>query len=907
MTQQTIKFLRFLQGRRTTYAWAITLIAGLTYITGAAPDIFPGDSASLVAQHAGIDPFAPLSHILWGWIGNIFALIPLGALGFRWNLFSAVSGAASCGLITLLAIRMVEAGSNPVTMARHPLELRNLAGLTAGLLLVFCMPFRIASTIAHPATFELLLLLASIWLFVRFLDSKKLHDGVVASAFIGLTASQNTSALMLLPAYTCLLAYVLWRRNVFRAGPVIATIGAMTAAFALIPVITTWRFSQSPSFAWSDMKGVGDILLYMAKDIYIDLRYSTPKVAITIVGLFSLVPFFAVVLLQRNRGIGSQILMGLCMVIGILLFFNVRFAPWPMFGFRPLLIMPYAIAAMWVSYLIATSISALQTSWFIQMRVRRNPRTMEVASGISLAAVALFVTGAMVVSHRAIDTTSALFVTNHADALVKQTDNDMWLIIDTQMEPLVRIKARENDKHPLILSAQRFNHKPYQNAVAAQLGDARLGSMVEMGLIPLLRERLEPAHEPAPVIAVAGDPGILRFIAGEAVPDRTLYMLPGRDAPAPNWMDYMDGQRAWWKYSSTHVDHSAFSEIGRRLKRQSARIANDTGAWLEEQGQPEYAREAYRAAIQINPENLSAHLNLRALMTDEDPEATGIEETIESLSAVIRGKATLLQIMDVDGQIRHHVAKSAAEQRWDQADHVAELDPRIEPLLSIENDAEALRRILAFDDKSDSLRLGLARIAAGKKRLDLARDILNAIPASGPIGRVILVEKANIDIQQGRPEEAYRALSSIPESEITDPRPLILLASITVESHPQDCDRYLAQLENFPNLLISLELPIARIYMSRQNPAMAIRHLSNLVVHQPLNREALQMLVRLYLDQGDVAAAIRPAKQLLSISSRDPVANAALALHLDKKGQTIAAKEARDIALSGNPVLSVYF
>jgi len=903
--QTTPVWFKIFRYRTSVYAWLVTFVSAIYYAFSLAPDIFPGDSASLVAQHAGIDVFAPLSHILWGWVGNLFGLLPVGTWGFRWNLLSAVCGAGSCGMLVLLTCELTLGTKQWKTIVNSPREMTHIAGLTAGLLLAFCLPFQIASTIAHPATFELLLLLVSIWLLIRYAKTESLRVGVASALLFGISLVHYTAAILMAPLYFVSLLFISWKRWVLHVRPLLVMILALLAAVFLYLLASAWLFSKLPGFQWAEMKGLGEVLYYMVQDIYRELRHSTPKLAVVLVTLFSLLPFLVVVLLAGSRGTGSLMLLLITLVIGAMMFLNIRFAPWPMFGFRPLMLMPYVIAAVWFGYLAAFLIGSLWTVLQVQYRFRRNTGMPTALHTVCFILLAAFIVAVAVTSSRNQQVRESMVITRYAESIAEQINDETWLIVDGQMESLVRIKAREKGKTPFFLSAQRFGDRPYQNALVNQLQNDRLASMVRMGLVPLLRERFHPAHHPIPPMAIIGDPGLFRFIAGSAWPDRLLYWISEPNDLSPT--TYIEDQRSFWRNLTPATIKGPYQELHQRLLMQSARIANDAGVWLQDQQQPDLAREAYREAIRIDPANLSAHLNTRALLADDDPEAGAFDEVIERLSAGLRGKRTLVQITDMYGQIRHKAAFLETERRWNPFDANARADERFEAVLRQTNDLEALRILESTSGVDNTMKLGMIRLAASRGRPELAEKIIDSISEAGSLARALLIESANIDIQLGQREQAYQSLISIPEQEIDDPRILIMLALLTVEEKPQECDLYLEKLTEFPNLLVSLWLPIARIHEMRGNTDKAVTILSQLSATQPLNSEALRSLIRIHLEQRHLDEAIKSTRALLILNTRDPLANTALSLYLESSGRPNEANEAKTIALAGNPDMAKYF
>lgn len=904
MTTTKSAWMPLFAAPRATYAWIVTALAALLLLPTTAPDILPGDAATLVAQHAGIDVFAPLSHHAWGWLASAFDTLPLGTLGFRWNLFSALCGAACCGLLVLLAARLPALNPRWSLMVGSPRAMANLAGIAAGLLLLGSLPFRIAAAIALPTTFELLALLTATWLLVRYAEKRRFPLAAAGCTLFSLTATQSATALLAAPVFLLALVIALWRAQHTRPGQLAATAALLIAPGLLLLAAATAWFSAQPAAAWVGLDTPGAVFYQLLLEVYIELRHGTPGLSVVMVTIYCLLPLLLSLFLTSGRGEGKLLLIPLVLALGALLFLNFRFSLFPLFGIRPLLVTPYALAAAGFGYLAAYLIGSTHAASQVNFRLRRNPRLARALATTGLAVLALFTLTAGLLSHRGVQVRDALDATRQADALARTLPDDAWVILHGDLDPLVRIKAHEHGTSPFFLSAHRLSHQPYQRALADALASPRLASLVDAGLVPLLRERLHPDHAPAPTVAVLGDPGLLRFIVNTAFPDRILYWSAEPPGLTPD--TYAASQRAWWQERGPVTDHP-FADLELRLRTMNARVANDAGLWLQDHAADDLAREAYREAIRIDPENLSARLNLRALTPDDDADAPTLDAEIETRSARLRGRLTLTQIMDLHGTIRHEAAALAAARRWNRADTTDTLDPRLADLLAQPDDPTAFAQARDLAANDPAALLNLARLANGRQRPALARLIVNSLPDTGPLALPLRVERAQTALLLGEPDTAFQLLASLPENDLNDPRALILLALLTVETKPADCDRYLAQLEAFPSRLPDLSLPIARIYETRGNRPAAIRHLAYLTSIQPFNTEAHRTLIRLHLEESDTPAAYAAARPLLALDPRDPWANTALALHLAQTDRPDAADAAQSIALTTRPDLQKFF
>jgi len=923
MTQPDPARITFFRKKRSSLAWLIVLITGICYLAGVAPDVVPGESALLIAQHSGADPFTPLSHFIWGWLGNIFALLPMGTTGFRWNLLSALCGAGACGIYFLLVTRLIGKKRDQVIIPQHIVTMQHIAAFFAALLLGFSLPFRLVSTLAHPMTFDLLLLFIALWLLVRFMETKSLPYAYGTVIMLGLSVTQYATSIILAPVFGYSILYILWRSNQLRVVHLLK-LSAMFILGLAPYVVQAGMFLNEPAFRWADMSGFTQVLWYIWRDQYMVIRYGLPKVGWFIVLLFSLLPMLLVILQEKKADISTKLLLLVTGALGLLLFFNIRFAPWPMFGFSPLLVMPYVIGAAWCGCLVVYGLGYFTTSWFFRRRQNRMAKLVPITNGVFLFLLAGLLVAVAVMNYQRSDIRSSLVITRLADQIAEQTQDNQWLILDEQMEPLVRIKLAERKKTCLLITSSDFRYPPQQRALCEFLADQQLCNMVEMGLIPLVRERLNPGRSNYPVISVIGDPASLRFAAGDVQPDRMFYTLSG-DSPDPD--QFMNQQRAFWNgIGSDLIRSAAINDAHQQTKQRwllhLSRTANDAGVWLEGQTRPDLAREAYRESARLHKDNLSARLNLQKLLDPESEENIALQEEIDLISASLQGRTSLPKIIEAYGMIRHAGSFMMDVNRWSQAGATRIAEQSLDKVLALESNDEELKLMMASlsaaqgdiqrseelfaqavrasTNNAEAL-LGLVRIASQQGKTDLAKKLLQSIPRDDISDEWFQIEEAQLDLLEGDREEARVKLEALDKSGVKDPRVWALLAIITAETRPADSDLYLDRLESMPNLPPPFLLPLARIYLARGNMDAAEKSLQQLLQTRPFDQDALYMMLRIRLRQGKLEYCMPLVRQLLTIDTRDAFANYVLGSIYAADGKNKEAEEALMISIESNP------
>ncbi len=789
---------------RAVYATAVTLFAAVLLTASVARDVLPGDSARLVAQHAGVDVFAPLSHTVWGWIGSAFSALPIGSFGLRWNLLSAWSGAACCGMCVLLAARLPRLNPNWSVMVLSARPLANLAGTAAGLLLLGSLPLRTVSAAASPVTLELLGLLVAVWLLTRYAGRRRPVYAAGACALYSLVASQSPSALVLAPFFFIALLVLVWRNKHASARTIGKLFALLLVPGLLVMTLTAVLFRVHPCAEWVQLQRMSAIFYHMALDIYYELRFGSPLLTLMMLFLCGILPLVIIFSITRKSRERSVFTLPTMLGLAVFVFLSFRFSPFSFAGMRALIVYTYVLAAIWLGYLAAYYIGMIHAHSIAFTRSRRKKRKARILSGLGLAALTLFIVAVGLRSQYHLRLNAGMGVTRLAAAVAAQIPDDTWMIVYGEFDPLIRIKTHEYGRQPLIISAHRMTHPPYQRALAAAMPTPRLAAMVSVGLPPLLRERWHPDHAPVPQLAVLGEPGLLRVIDRPAWPDRVLYW--SEEPPGLTPESYHESQRRWWRELPLPDAPHPYAKLDEQLRALTGRVANDAGIWLQDRDADELARDAYREAIRISPGNLSAHLNLRELLDAETEEAIGLDEAIEILSARYRDHLGLARIMDLHGRIRHDAATAVFMQRGGQSPADTPLNPALAELFEQTDDDVALTGLMRIANDNPVAVLNLARLANGLQRPGLARRMLNTLPLTGPLSNAVRIERAQAAMALDEPAAAREILYSIPDREIIDPRALILLALLTAETDPERCDGYLARLESFPGRLPQLSL-----------------------------------------------------------------------------------------------------
>ena len=192
-----------------------------------------GDCGELIAASYTLGIAHPSGYPVWCLIGRIFALLPIGEIGWRYNLFSAVSGALATGTIAVCVHRLVTPvlARDSDASASTAFAVARWSALGAGWLLAGFFyvgtQFLIAEVYALAALMGALLL----YFAIAWHQDGNYRDAYTLAILAGLVPVVHLSGVFFLPF---LFALAVWKRGL--RAPQFATAGAFFVC-ALLPIL----------------------------------------------------------------------------------------------------------------------------------------------------------------------------------------------------------------------------------------------------------------------------------------------------------------------------------------------------------------------------------------------------------------------------------------------------------------------------------------------------------------------------------------------------------------------------------------------------------------------------------------------------------------------------------------------
>ena len=202
---------------RVIAAFVAVALPTALYLRTLAPTVYNIDSAEFAtaAKTAGI-PHPP-GYPLYIIIAHVFTWLPVGDIGYRVNLLSAVFAAVALYFVYCIVLRLTR---------------ETVAALAATWTLGLSYPFWSNSVVAEVYTLDAALVSGMLLFLLRWNEGREIRDLVIAFALFGLSLTNRTTNLLSAPALA-LFVWPAWRAERARITG---------AAFAAIPPLSLYAF-----------------------------------------------------------------------------------------------------------------------------------------------------------------------------------------------------------------------------------------------------------------------------------------------------------------------------------------------------------------------------------------------------------------------------------------------------------------------------------------------------------------------------------------------------------------------------------------------------------------------------------------------------------------------------------------
>lgn len=858
----------------------VALVALLAYGLTLSPVFYPGDSSFLLAHHLNLMPFPPMANLIWNWVVDVVAWVPLGSLAVRMNAFNALCAAGCVYLLFMLVRDQRWSAAKDPHAPVVPESIRTWAAVIAAVYFACSIPVWVAATRAHPMAFDVLLALLTFRLLQK--AAQRNTPGLIYLSVLvyGLALTEYSTMVALGPVLGIALLVVLLRQGRLRFGVIFGLLGVFL--IGLSPYfIAAWLYMQHDAYTWREFTSYGLALKYIWLEQWNTLTRGLPRVGWLTMGMLTTLPWFIVFayrLTPRPRTSAARLgQTALHLLIGgifIAVLWDVPLSPWRLSRGSPLLIMPYVFAAIGMGLVGA----------FLMERMLPS-RGQPPGPGSRLARTAL---GLLLVALSAVLAVRHLPVTSGRTGVVAAQHNQLfldslgdrdWLLTTGENDGELALLARQQGRRVTLINTRNGHIQSYQNYLASLFDDARLQSLARVSLAALLKEWLDQPGVLARV-GVMSSPDLWEAMGYQAMPEGLLYMGEPNDAtrdPTPLVEQFLamaagHGRNLVQASERDRVSPAARWNLGYRLE--FARQANNLGVYTEDQGKPELAATLYREALRFNTNNISALINLAASAKRLAlPDQAELDSRLEAMVKEQESSYTVWSLSRLHGYVR--APEMFASRGWAWAISgkpgmaVREIKRAIrsgantpaaqmalaQMYFAQEDDKSSediYRKMLAVNPDHAPAILGLARLAARQGDFAEARRGLARLRQLNISPETLNLEEAMVEAMAGDLDKAAKLLADVLKRQPDNQRALMIRAVIAFQQgDTKQADEALARLQGMRNLAPPLRLALAQIAFSRKNFQGARRLLEDVLRAQPTHVAALDLMVKICQTEGN--------------------------------------------------------
>ncbi len=909
--------------------WLVPLVLALAslglYLGTMSRGAFPGLPAKSLVWHLGLDSMPTLLDSLWGYLVRALAGLPGDSVALWVGVFSAVSGAICVALVAALMMRVryqIHDVHDPDEVRREGMA-RLLAGVSTGLFTMASIPFWILSTRSLPGTFHLLMLLGAAWLFSEYQRTGKSSRLYLLGLLYGAGISEFATFWIFAPLAALLVVRAMLQRADFSMRVLVRT-GLCLVPGLLLYVLNAWILWLDPVVRLRGFGSLLSVVWYIWRDQW-HLIVDAPQTAgFLLIMALTVGPWGVLFLLRPKkpawRYSAWQVFLRLVvLVVTLAVLFDLSISPWHFFGMSYLMVTPYVILA-------ACTGTVAGEFWVMgQRRTHRNAgigQPLRSAMGVlgALMPAAIVVAGALnlpVATGRPGAEIAAM-----AGQVVGDLQGRDVLLSNGVLDDSIRLLARRRGQELKVVSLPQTVAAPYRQYLARFFSEPRQQSLLQVGFSAFLQDFL------------ADDEGLARTATldladplreyGYLVPDHLVFRAELSeeriDLPA-----LVEAQKPFWnrleKFAAMPLDrrNPAYG-YQRYLLRLASKVANNIGFMQVERGDRGGAVETFKQARRLDPDNISALLNLLTIaQEDKLPEEADYQAAWEDFKGRHVDSRVMWSLAGLYGYVHNTGFLVRQGMMWAVSGkpRIAEAELRrasggravnaeIKAFLGraylhggdLQRSAEFYREALKENPKDvKSLRM-LAELSMNAEDYEEAERLFNEAEAAGLPPGSLGFERAALAYLQGQAEDSLARLRELVRRNKEDVRAWALLAMVTSDgSDPDMYEKSLKSLKNLQGTSPDVRLMLAELYLNRAELAEARAELDQLTRMNPRHVRAWEMLVAVDFRERKQELAEDHVRALLTLDPENFTGNLMLGSFQYSRGQNSLAESSYRTAM----------
>ena len=625
----------------------VGIVALIVYVMTLSYGVYPGESAQLTAQAAGLDDAVLPLHPVWSWIASKIAGCRFGGLALRLNLFSMLCTVLSGVLLYRIMSFFIKDTITEEYSVEYAERTAMLSGVVTTAAYLFSMPVWQSAIRLQYQSFDMLLLFASVAALILYARKANIFTFLLFVLLFGCGLAESSMFFAVSPIIGGLIVYILYKNNIWSVKRAAAFLFSLVF-IGLLGYYLACRSFYLSNVGTLEFSGWSDVFRQVLRSHVNEYSTALPRVSWLVILLTGFIPWFAGMFASfralNNERSWSEYMLHLAMtVFTVLGLANTPVSPWAILsptGRLP--VVYYTMIAMTAGYLFAY--------WYLMLKVKRHKRGSEVNAktkaagewmGLLLAyPLAVFVALVAVINAFDCRGSRGAFADLCAEEIISRLGERNWFIADGALDAHLRIVALEKNRKLNMICLQRDMDETYLNRISKTIEKEKLFEgqklkkmqhTLELGILPFLQDWFESDKDIASKVAVFGVPDF--WYSGNSTPNPEFFFFGGIsnvlvEAESPRYGEY----RKFWDKMMAVLPKADKSELvdpvirsRENLRRHLGFVANNFGV-LQEDAAAELRRRnpedprivkleesAYRTYNEIRekiaPDNVSAMFN----------------------------------------------------------------------------------------------------------------------------------------------------------------------------------------------------------------------------------------------------------------------------------------------------------
>jgi tetratricopeptide (TPR) repeat protein len=840
-----LPFRPITRGRLRRARWtglAVGAAAFALYAATLARCAFPGESVRWIAWAAGLDVRDVPTHPLLCWLGQAAAGLPAFSLAVRLNLLAALAGAlAVMGVYRIVWFFIFDTMREQSAVVRAS-GVAQFGGIVAAAAAGLSLPFWQAATRFRPEVFDAAILVGCVHLLTVYARTDRVRWLIAFGALAGAGCAESPLLIAAAPFLACLAVLVEWRLSWCQVRRLAAAAAVGLLALVAVHLLAAQSFVEAQPVG-TGHRHVLHLVLTVLRVHLAGLKALRPSAHLWIPALAmgvgaAVVSCLAAYRALDNRRSWSLLAVNLALTASaVLLLANVPFSPWGVAALRGTLpVFTYLLAGAGIGLLAAS----WRAFYVLANPVDEGERTeeddeaagREAVPGVTAcrfagfllapAFAALVAIGGVVNGFRVVRDDGA-FADRAADAVLDTLQGRAWIVGNGVLDAHLAVRASERGVRALVLSPHRAAERNYPAAVLRALRNdpalsaearQRAATLIPYSFLVFIEDLFGSDAAIGGKAVSIGLPDLWYGSGWVPVPEKLCYGgvralagLQDRDLLGPHEAFW----RAWEPFLRQGPGAPRDLTFAYRgaVRRHLAFVANNLGVALADLGRAEEAFRAYQQARAMDPDNISALLNVFELAArGTHPELKpGLEAELRRRVENRSRRYSLWALSRSSGYVRNSEMFVQMGWAWALSSTPGSVLAGLRSVYALEQDATRraglagmiaalhemrgdykqsaaeYRQALARDPRDVAAISGLVRLALRENVVEEARRVLESGERAGASRRSLRQDWAALHLVSGDLPRARVLLQELADDPDARPMTLALLAMVMIEQN----------------------------------------------------------------------------------------------------------------------------